>query len=257
MSNKENYHPEPYWSEVADRIAAREDKNVIAGDDEPFYRYKRQRFLELLKAVDFGGKKVMELGNGPGGNLREVYALQPAELNGVDISQSMINLAKKNTAGMDINFHKINGTSLPFKDREIDYSFTATVLQHNTDHQMMAKILSEVCRVSKDKVILFEQTNPSMKGDQLCYWRPVKDYETICKANGFELEETEYSNIYTSYLFCGATRKLLNPKTREEGEPLTKFSLLLQNISLPVTKVLDKIFTAKTDLTKMVFVRKK
>ena len=43
------YHPEPYWSDVAKRIKARKGKNVIAGDDEPYYRYKRERFLDLLK----------------------------------------------------------------------------------------------------------------------------------------------------------------------------------------------------------------
>jgi len=31
---EKNYHPEPYWSDVAQRILEREDKNVIAGDDE-------------------------------------------------------------------------------------------------------------------------------------------------------------------------------------------------------------------------------
>ena len=48
-TEREKYHPEPYWSEVADRIAERGDKNVIAGDDEPYYRYKRAEFLEMLR----------------------------------------------------------------------------------------------------------------------------------------------------------------------------------------------------------------
>lgn len=62
----DNYHPEPYWSEVAQKIKTREGVNVIAGDDEPYYRYKRKRFLKLLNSVDFAGKSVLEIGSGPG-----------------------------------------------------------------------------------------------------------------------------------------------------------------------------------------------
>lgn len=256
MSNNENYHPEPYWSKVANRIASREAKNVIAGDDEPFYRYKRERFLEMLKSVDFSGKRVMEVGSGPGGNLAVLSTLGPKELHAVDISQSMLDLAKKNNAGKNINFHKINGTDLPFDDQFIDIAITATVLQHNTDHDMMKTLLGNICQATKEQVVLFEQTHPTMKGDELCYWRPISEYQEVCEKNGFELVETEYSNIYTSYLFCGAVRKLLNASSREEGEPLNKPSIFLENIALPITKQLDKIFTANTDLTKLVFTRK-
>ncbi|MEL6637566.1 MAG: class I SAM-dependent methyltransferase [Bacteroidota bacterium] len=256
MSEEEKaYHPEPYWSEVADRIASREDQNVIAGDDEPFYRYKRTRFLELLRSVDFSGRRVLEVGSGPGGNLRVLSTLGPRELHAVDISQSMLDLARKNNAGNDITFHKINGTQLPFDDQFIDIAITATVLQHNTDHAMMRQLLGEICRSTREKVVLFEQTNPTLAGDELCYWRPISDYAEVCEKQGFQLVETEYINIYTSYLFCGAVRKLLNPRRRQEGEPLNQFSHFLENISLPLTKQLDKVFKAKTDLTKLVFVR--
>ena len=90
------YHPEPYWSDVAKRIKARKGKNVIAGDDEPYYRYKRERFLDLLNEVDFKGKTVLEIGSGPGGNLKALLAKAPRSLTGVDISPDMVELAKSN-----------------------------------------------------------------------------------------------------------------------------------------------------------------
>ena len=31
-----------YWDKVAENIADREHESVIAGDDEPYYRYKRK-----------------------------------------------------------------------------------------------------------------------------------------------------------------------------------------------------------------------
>lgn len=249
------YHPEPYWSSVAKRIKAREDKNVIAGDDEPYYRYKRERFLEMLGSVPFANKSVLELGCGPGGNLLEVLKHRPSKLTAVDISQDMVDLATQNTGGQ-VEIIKINGTALPFPDQAFDVAFTATVLQHNTEEAMMKKILREVCRVTKGQVVLFERVESSLKGDDLCMGRPVDYYAAICREAGFELKEVDFINIQTSYLTCGAIRKGLNPADREEGEPLNGLSVFLQNATLPLTRQLDKIFTAKRDLGKMVFVRR-
>ena len=78
MSN--SYHPEKYWSEVSELIKQRNDDNVIAGDDEPYYRYKRNRFLEILSTIDFNNKNVLEVGCGPGGNLIEVLKKNPKNL---------------------------------------------------------------------------------------------------------------------------------------------------------------------------------
>ncbi len=63
----ESYHPEPYWSTVAKRIGGRAGKNVVAGDDEPYYRYKRERFLEMLSTVDFAGSPYWKSVTGRGG----------------------------------------------------------------------------------------------------------------------------------------------------------------------------------------------
>ena len=153
-----NYHPEPYWSEVANRIKARKGKNIIAGDDEPFYRYKRKKFLSMLNTVEFKGKKVLELGCGPGGNLQEVWRKSPDRLTGADISADMLELSREKLPN-EIELIKIDGTSLPFKDKQFDYAFTATVLQHNTDEEMLKKIMAELCRVSGNKVFLFENIN--------------------------------------------------------------------------------------------------
>lgn len=256
MSKKPSYHPESYWSDVAKRIKSREGRNVVAGDDEPFYRYKRQRFLEMLRAVSFEGKSVLEIGNGPGGNLKEISKLKPKRLVGADISAEMIKLARANNEDF-VELVKIDGTTLPFEDDTFDIVFTATVLQHNTDDNMMRSILNEICRVSKDRVFLFEKIDTEIKGDDLCYARPVKYYSDLVAPYGFELVSTEYINIRSSYFVSGAIRKGLNSKNRQEGEPLNGISTLLQNVSLPITKVLDKIFSSKKDVARLEFVKKK
>ncbi len=250
------YHPEEYWTEVGERIASRNDENVIAGDDEPYYRYKRKNFLKMLRSVDFNGKSVLEIGCGPGGNLIEVIVQKPASLAGADISQQMVELARKNVpreSGIEII--KINGTSLPFDDRSFDIVFTATVLQHNTDEEMLKKIMAEISRVSAGEVYLFERIENTVKGDDLCLGRPVKYYSGIMQESGFVLASKEFINIRTSYFVCGAIRKGLNPKDRQEGEPLSRLSTFLQRITLPVTGVFDKLIRSDKDIAKLHYVR--
>ncbi len=250
-----NYHPEPYWSEVARKIKYRERKNVIAGDDEPYYRYKREKFLNLLEELDFTGKSILELGSGPGGNLNEVWKQKPGRLAGADISTEMIEIARKNISG-EIELFKIDGKKLPFADREFDIVFSATVLQHNTDEQMLKSIMEEMCRVSKHKVFLFERIEKKITGDELCLGRPVSYYEAICNMNEFELESIKFINTRVSYYIAGASRKVLNPRTRKEGESLSKLSVLLQKLALPVSKQLDKIFISQKDIARLEFTRK-
>lgn len=250
------YHPEPYWSEVAQRIEARQGTNVIAGDDEPYYRYKRVQFLQMLHHIDFDGKSVLEIGSGPGGNLKEIWEQQQVKtLEAVDISDEMIALARRHNHP-SINISKINGTRLPFDDDSKDIVFTATVLQHNTDEQMMIALLKDMARVSAKHIYLFERIEKNIKGDELCIGRPVEYYEQILKREGFELESSQFINIRVSYFISGIIRKLFNPSSRKEGEAMTKTAIRLQQWTLVFTKRLDRIFTSKTDIARLTFVKK-
>lgn len=252
----EKYHPEKYWNEVSTTIKKRKGNDLIAGDDEPYYVYKRQKLLQMFAALDIKGHSVLEIGPGPGGNLIEMLKKSPSKLEGVDISQNMIDLATKNTNNQ-VKIHKTDGSSFPYDDNTFDIVFSATVLQHNTDESMLKSLIKEMCRVSNSQVAIFEQVAKKLKGDSLCMARPVTYYEKIFNENGFNLVEVEYSNIYVSYLVCGAIRKVFNSKNRKEGEPLSSISVFLENLTLPVTKVLDKIFKAKRDLTRIVFQKSK
>ena len=84
------YNPETYWDTVAENISSRSDLKIIAGDDEPYYRYKRRRFLELLGNLDFSNKVVLEIGSGPGGNLDFIYNKGCKKITGVDVSSQMV-----------------------------------------------------------------------------------------------------------------------------------------------------------------------
>ena len=250
------YHPEPYWSTVAKRIRSRGNANVIAGDDEPYYRYKRARFLEMLSAVQVAGKSVLEIGHGPGGNLKFLSEATPAprRLMGVDISEDMVSLAST-ILPASVALTKINGTELPFEDDSVDIVFTATVLQHNTDESMLRPLVREIARVAREEVHLFERIDDPIAGDDLCLGRPVRYYAQMLEQEGFVLADTEFINIHASYLMAGSIRKGLNSKRREEGEPLNSLSLGLQSALLPLSKQLDRVMTRDRDLARLSFRR--
>ena len=146
------YHPEPYWSRVATDIRKRGPHNYVAGDDDPFYRYKRQKFLaRFLGTIDFDSKVVLEVGSGPGGNLLQIARAGARRVIGIDISRQMLDLAAETLKGyeMIVELHKTDGEHLPLADRAVNLAFTVTVLQHNTNTSMFQSLLGEICRVTR------------------------------------------------------------------------------------------------------------
>lgn len=251
------YNPESYWDAVAERIALRQHLKIIAGDDEPYYRYKRKKFLELLGTIDFSDKTVLEIGSGPGGNLDFIYSKGCKKIAGADISQQMIALSKKLLAGKEIDIYKINGKDLPFADHSFDVVFTSTVLQHNTDEDLLHRLIKEICRVAKHQVLLFERIESKITGHESNVGRPVRYYQNILSAGNFRLVEKHALPVCASYFVCGAIRKIFNRKSRVEGAPLSPVSMALQKLALPLTSIIDKTITANKDVMLLKFDRVK
>jgi ubiquinone/menaquinone biosynthesis C-methylase UbiE len=247
------YTPERYWNDVAVRISGRNQSKTLAGDDDPYYQYKRRKFLSLLKKIIFFKKKVLELGPGPGGNLLEVYKLRPGELHGVDISEEMIQIADEVIKDTTIQLQKGDGKKIPYPDNYFDLCYTATVLQHITNESMLGNTIREMCRVTKKDIYLFEKIEKKIKGTELCLGRPVKYYQSLFQMEGFNLRGTEFLNIQISYWVCGVIRKTFNSKKRKEAEKESTISNFFQKMILPVTIKLDMIFKKKRELAMLHF----
>lgn len=248
-----NYNPEKYWDEVAKQIDSRHDLKLIAGDDEPYYRYKRKKLLELFDKISYTNKKVLEVGSGPGGNLDYLSTRGAIEIAGTDISQNMVDLSHKLLSIKNIKVKKTDGRTLPYANKSFNLVFTATVLQHNTDELNLKALISEICRVSGSEVFIFERIENKIMGHESNIGRPIEYYSSLFMTHGFQLQEVKFLNIQVSYLVCGTIRKIFNPRKRKEGEPLTKLSIFLENILLPLTSILDKIITSKRDLGMLYF----
>lgn len=249
------YHPRTYWTEVAERIQARGLRNLVAGDDTPFYRYKRARFLEEFMEINFRDKSVLEVGCGPGGNLEVVHSASPKRLVGCDISWKMIGLATRNLQAIlpDVELVLTDGVTLPFEDKSVDITYTVTVLQHNTDEEMLTSLMREICRVTKEKAFLFEDTSDKVKVGASWAVRPVGYYQTIMEKHGFKLTKVKYISILVNRLASAVILRLTSPRNRKEGEPVPPMTIACQRVCLPLTRLLDRLFTERRGLTKMLF----
>ncbi len=252
------YSPRPYWTEVAERIQARGLRNFLAGDDTPFYRYQRSRFLEEFRKINFRDKSVLEVGCGPGGNLEVIHSANPKRLVGCDISQKMIDLATQNLKSIlpDVELILTDGVTLPFEDESMDIACTVTVLHHNTDEEMLVRLMREICRVTREKVFLFESTSNKIKAGESTITRPIGHYQTIMGEYGFKLTEVKYISVFFSRLTSAVITRLMSLRKRKEGEPIPSMVIACQRACLPLTRLLDRCFTGQRGLTKMLFEQK-
>jgi SAM-dependent methyltransferase len=260
----EQYDPRAYWSKVGEEIQKRQG-SYLAGDDNPFLNYKREKFLtRFLGAIDFRDKVVLELGPGPGGNLKYIAEHQhPKKILGADISETMRDLAYENLSQHRaiVELHKINGKDLPFEDRSVDLSFTVTVLHHVTEESMFLSLVKELCRVTKQEIVIMEDIGGTRQAAGSGTWvgRTVDVYKAAFNDQGFELADVKFlgtraSRLYYLPVFRIYRRLLARP--HQEGDRIGPFMRLAIGGPLRVTRHLDDVFTDKRDLAKMVFRRK-
>ena len=258
------YNPEEYWSNVGQQIQGR-GENYVAGDNNPYFDYKRQKFLnKFLGNIEFGDKVVMELGFGPGGNLKHIAKnFRCRKILGADISETMLELATENMSDHQevVSLCKTNGRELPFESDSIDLSFTVTVLHHITDEAMFSAAVRELCRVTSGDIVLMEDVGNSsvIGGSGDFIGRRIDVYRAALRTHGFELKEVQFlktrvSRAWHDLLFFKIYKPFIN-KNHREGEPTGNMIRKLIGLPLFVTRHLDEHIADKKSLAKMVFRR--
>jgi SAM-dependent methyltransferase len=256
----EEYNPEVYWSRVAQKIEKR-GASYIAGDDNAFYRYKRKKFVKaFLDTMNVDSKVVLEVGCGPGGNLRHLATdHRPQKLLGADISQNMINTATKNLSGLDtVALTKIDGRNLPFADRSVDVSFTVTVLQHNTNESTLRSLVRSLCRVTKSSIIIMEDIGTSSSLGGIGDWigRQVAVYRSVFAEDGFRMTQCRFLKTKVSRTWHDLMLRLCKFSTgHREGDPIGLAMRSLIAAPMPITRLLDERLREDSGLAKMVFQR--
>jgi len=257
------YDPAVYWSRVAEHVGARAEGGDwdLAGNSGPYGRYKRELTLSRLRDLPVAGRAVLELGSGPGGNLHALSALRPTRLVGADVAAGMLELARRNTAGLGVELVALDDDVLPFADGEFDTTLAVTVLQHNPA-DVAARLVGELARVTRSTLELIEDTTRLRRRDhQGSYFvRRAEDYVAWARCAGFELVDLARIRVWVSeraWLLSRRMRALTSARPLSEGAPIGSRQRRLESLALPLTRRLDAWVPPASGPTAMRFERRR
>ena len=137
----------------------KEERTASAGDDNPYYRYKRRKFLKkFLDVIDFQSKTVLEVRLRPGRESVKHIATHvsaPKNLRSRCRSPKMLEVAAKNLSLHDVTLVKIDGASLPYPDQIIDKLVSHRVATQYR-RKTFLKIVQELARVTGARDVIME-----------------------------------------------------------------------------------------------------
>ncbi len=157
-----------FFQKIKWQFLAKKDPNYYifsdasVSKDETKYRESGQRDVqkcilddaELVKILEERKSKTcLEMGSG-NGRMTEFLAKEFGRVIAVDISEEMLNLAKKRLVKYgNINYVQSDGSKLDVPDKTVDFVFSYIVLQHFPTKALVKKTLQEFHRVLKEKGI--------------------------------------------------------------------------------------------------------
>lgn len=178
---------------------------------KPFYQKAAQRMCKECQPFVKEGSKILDLGCGPAVVSKGFQDFFKSDVFGVDVQDTKVE---------KIPFKKIDGFNLPFENDKFDVCLISYVLHHTKDPK---KILKEAKRVSKGKIIIFEDLPEGFLSKIRCF-----------------LHEFFYN------IFFQKTKQKFNFKTKKEWEELFKSLglklVFLKKISATIFDFLDPAY---------------
>lgn len=245
----------------------------------PFDQYRRQKLIKMLNLGELaGGKSVLEVGCGIGDVLLEVSKFKPKELYGVDSSEEMIGLARQFLEGVKVDLWINRSHRLPFPEKSFDVVIVMFELQYLANEKALEKMIYEITRVSRQWVVLVEETSPKAIVTEDHISRPVEFYKAEFGKKKFHLRKTTYLDESASRFFftgevnplhwirwllspllylMGFPKSWMKPPTGKMEQFDSGFAMFLQKMALPLTSGLDELFSSGKGITAMRFERER
>lgn len=120
------------------------------------YRFDKLRYLpQVVDFAGYRGQQVLEVGCGVGIDLVR-FARGGAQVTGVDLAETSIDLARKNFAQhkLSVELHQMNGEALGFADQQFDMVYAHGVLQYTADAQAMVREIHRVLRPGGTAILM-------------------------------------------------------------------------------------------------------
>ena len=145
-----------YWNTHIHDLEVSREPPGSRGFFDDLDRYHFEKLHHLIRLVDFDGyrgRSVLDVGCGAGVDLAR-FAKGGAEVTGVDVSPSAIDLARTNFAqqGLRGRFEAADGERLPFADDTFDLVFAHGVVQYTAQPQRLVDECRRVLKPGGDAV---------------------------------------------------------------------------------------------------------
>lgn len=245
----------------------------------PFEQYQRKKLIGLLNLRTLAtGNSVLEIGCGIGDLLKEINRFKPRELYGVDSSAEMIDLAKKFLEGVEVDLSVTDAARLPFPEKSFELVVVMFELQHVFNDKQFEKVMAEICRVSRQWVVVVEETAPEAEREDNLLRRPVAKYKEEFGKKQFHLRKAELLNVAASgYVYTGKgnpwhwirwifspllylvgfPKEVMRPPIADGALPDSEFAMALQKMTLPFVQSLDGLMSKNKGITVMRFERQR
>ena len=139
----------------------------------------RDRVVNITKAQR--GSKILDVATGTG-EQAFAFARKGYEVVGIDLSEAMLNVAKKKNIYKNAKFEVADATNLPFYDNSFDVSSISFAL-HEMPLSIREDLLKEMVRVTKPQgmIVVADYNLPKNK-------IKVIDKDTVMRGAGRNLE---------------------------------------------------------------------
>jgi len=167
--------------------------NTIAPIYGLFYKMQKKHYGRVIENVSgildlTSYTSILDVGCGTGA-LCSVLNKKSLEVTGIDPAGKMLKVAKRQTENNSITFIQANVLEkLPFEDKSFDISI-ASYVAHGLQKDERKKLYTEMSRVSKYKVVIFDYNQNRQFMTSIIEWLEHGDYFHFIKVAKEEMEQ--------------------------------------------------------------------
>lgn len=192
MADNAAYDPRSHWDERACRsagdalrAACRDDPLKNMGIDRVQRRVVNAAFRRIEMRLRPSGARLLDYGCGPGRWVRRFQG-RGYRYSGVDLVESMVELARAHNPGADIR--PLDGDRIPFADAQFAVVTSIAVVHHNP-YAEQQRILAELRRVLRPGgwLLLFESVGRHAGPGAGEFPRPLEEWVSVLAGLGLEL----------------------------------------------------------------------
>jgi malonyl-CoA O-methyltransferase len=192
------------WAETYDN---RDESALLHADNQTVY--------PLLQRADLPGKRILDAGCGTGRYLELLREFRPSLLAGIDLSPSMLTVAKSKPSGSGRDVLAATIDSVPFADGSFDFILSTLALDHLPDLAAAVRELSRVLRSQGSMIISLFHPDCAKRGWQRTF--RAADQGRLYAVKYYSRDTAEYISEFD---VCGLhVEQVVEPAIDESLKP--------------------------------------